>query len=99
MKYFVKKMLENLNITNGLVFSQSLLLELAKGGITREEAYKIVQTRAMKCFNEKISFKDYVLNDKEINKLLSKDILMSIFSFEKYTKNVDYIYKKVGING
>ncbi len=93
-----QKMLENLNITNGLVFSQSLLLELAKSGITREEAYKIVQTRAMKCFNEKISFKDYVLNDKEISKLLSKDVLFSIFSFEKYTKNVDYIYKKVGIS-
>lgn len=100
-------MMKNLNLTGGLVFSQRVLLELPKKGVSREDAYKIVQRNAMKVWeeiqkgkaplNEKNEslFLEYLLKDEELNKYLSKDEIKSLFDYDYYTRNVDKIYKRV----
>ena len=102
-----KNMMKNLNLTGGLVFSQRVLLELPKAGVSREEAYKIVQRNAMKVWekiqegesttNEKGEslYLQYLLNDKDLAKSLSEKQIRECFNFEYYTKNVDNIFKRV----
>lgn len=87
----------NLELTNGLVFSQTILLKLIDKGMKREEAYRIVQNSAMKCWNEKISFFRLLMEDNEIRKYLSEDELLAVFDYEKSRKNVDFIFKRVGL--
>ncbi|MCD4817885.1 MAG: adenylosuccinate lyase [Candidatus Cloacimonetes bacterium] len=88
---------KNLDLTNGLVFSQVLLLELTQQGISREESYRLVQKNAMICWETKKSFKELVLDDDRIMELLSLEEIEEIFSYTRYKKNVDFIYKRVGI--
>ncbi len=87
----------NLELTNGLVFSQTILLKLIDKGMKREEAYRIVQNSAMKCWNDKISFFRLLMEDNEIRKYLSEDELLAVFDYEKSRKNVDFIFKRVGL--
>jgi adenylosuccinate lyase len=102
-----KNMIKNLNLTGGLVFSQRVLLELAKYGLNREVAYKIVQQNAMRVW-EKISdgeattdeggeslYLQYLLKDKELGKYLNEKQIRECFDFSYYTKNVDSIFKRV----
>ncbi len=90
-------MMKNINLTNGLVFSQAILLELAKKGISREKAYSFVQRNAMECWKSKTPFVDLITNDPEISEFLTPDEIKSIFSYNKYTENVDFIYNRIGI--
>jgi len=94
---YPENMMRNINLTNGLIFSQVLLLELSKKGISREKSYSLVQANALECWKTKIDFKELVLADNDIGDLLSMEELESIFSFDRYTKNVDYIYQRIGI--
>jgi adenylosuccinate lyase len=88
---------KNLELTNGLVFSQTVLLKLIEKKMKREQAYKIVQTVAMKCWNEKISFLKLLNEDKEVKKYLTEKELGEIFSYDKSKKTVDFIFKRVGV--
>jgi len=88
---------KNLELTNGLVFSQTVLLKLIEKKVKREQAYKIVQTVAMKCWKEKVSFLNLLLGDKEVMKYLSEKELKEIFNYDRSKKNVDFIFKRVGI--
>lgn len=89
------KMLENLNLTRGLVFSQTILLMLVNKGITREEAYKLVQTCAMDVWNDKSkNLRDELLNNSDVSKLLSKEEIDEVFDSRKMLKNVDYIFAR-----
>jgi len=90
-------MMKNLELTNGLVFSQVLLLELAKKGISRENAYAMVQRNAMQCWDSKTPFKELILNDDEVSEYFTIEEIEDIFSYDRYTKNVDYIFDRVGI--
>jgi len=87
----------NLNLTNGLIFSQTVLLKLIEKKMKRETAYKIVQDVAMKCWREKISFYELLKNDSEVRKYLNEKELNEIFDYSKSRKNVDFIFKRVGI--
>lgn len=87
----------NLELTNGLVFSQTVLLKLIEKKMKREQAYKIVQTVAMKCWKEKISFLKLLKEDREVVKYLSEKELGEIFNYDKSKKNVDFIFRRVGI--
>jgi len=93
-----KNIANNLELTNGLLFSQTVLLKLIEKKMKREDAYKIVQTVAMKCWKEKISFLQLLKSDKEVMKYLSEKELGEIFNYDKSKKNVDFIYKRVGIS-
>lgn len=94
---YPKNIKRNLELTNGLVFSQVFLLKLAEKGITREQSYAIVQRNAMECWETKEYFKDILLRDKEVTDLLSNDEIDEVFSYDRYLKNVDHIYKRCGI--
>ena len=95
MIVYPKKMLENLNLTKGLIFSQELMLELTKTGLSREKSYKIVQTYAKKCFAENLNLFDVVQSDKYIMSKISPKKLNAIFSYSKHFKNVNFIFKRV----
>ncbi|MEN6461204.1 MAG: adenylosuccinate lyase [Syntrophomonas sp.] len=90
-------MADNIKKTQGLVFSQQLMLALVKKGILRESAYRIVQTNAMKSWNERLDFKELVLKDPEIMALISGDEIDRIFDYGVYTANVDFIFKRCGL--
>lgn len=88
---------KNLNLTHGLLHSQKVLLKLVEKGLTREEAYKIVQDNAMKCWKTGEEFKDLLLKDNRCKNIINPNDLKGLFSFEKSLKNIDFIYRKVGI--
>ena len=95
MVVYPKKMLENLNLTHGLVFSQEVMLELTKTGMSREKAYKLVQGHAKNSLANKIDLIELLKNDKIIiNKIPIKKI-EKIFNYDKHFKNVSYIFKRV----
>jgi adenylosuccinate lyase len=87
----------NLELTNGLVFSQVILLHLANKGISREQAYAMVQKNALVCWQTKQSFKELVLADRDITDVLSRTEIDEIFAYDRYLENVDYILKRCGI--
>ena len=95
MIVYPKKMLENLNITKGLIFSQELMLELTKTGLSREKSYKIVQSYAKKCFAENSDLFTVIQSDKYIMSRISPKRLKSIFSYSKHFKNVNLIFRRV----
>lgn len=87
----------NLGLTTGLVFSQTLLLKLIEKRMRREDAYRIVQGIAMKSWNERRNFMQLVRTDKEVAKFLSVKELDELFDYGKSRKNVDFIFRRVGI--
>ena len=95
MIVYPKKMLDNLNLTKGLIFSQEVMLELTKTGITREKSYKLVQGYAKKCFAENLDLFNVIQSDKLIMSKISIKKLKSIFSYSKHFKNVNLIFRRV----
>ncbi len=95
MIVYPKKMLENLNITKGLIFSQELMLELTKNGLSREKSYKLVQNYAKKCFAENLDLFKVIQSDRYIMNNISQKKLKSIFSYSKHFKNVNLIFRRV----
>ncbi len=95
LKVIPEEMKRNMELTNGLIFSQTILLELTKKNVTRETAYKIVQRCAMKCWNENMSFEKVLSEDKELLKIINFDELKKMFNFDKFTKNINFIFKRV----
>lgn len=88
-------MLKNLNLTRGLIFSQTILLKLTNKGMTREKAYKIVQTHAMDVWSDfSKNLKDEMLKSTEISSYLSADEIESTFKYDNMLKNVDYIFSR-----
>ena len=87
-------MLKNLNITNGIFFSQRVLLELTTVGFTREESYKVVQRNAMKSWNDKSSFYENIINDKNITDKLPVNKIKKLFNFSYHTKRINIIFNR-----
>jgi adenylosuccinate lyase len=94
---YPENMRDNLNLTHGLIFSQPVLLALTKKGMTREKAYDIVQTLAMKCWQEKFDLEQALLNDQEVNTFLDTSEIKACFDEREALQRVQYIYKKAGI--
>jgi len=92
---YPKAMLKNLNLTNGLIFSQEVMLELTKKGIKRENAYRLVQKIAKKSFHENKNLIDLLKKDKIIKNKINEKKLKSIFEYKKHLKNVNFIFKRV----
>ncbi len=104
---YPENMMKNLNLTGGLVFSQRVLLELPKRGVSREDAYKIVQRNAMEVWKEigqgkptinekgESLYLNHLLNDKELREKLSEEDIRECFDYGYYTKNIDAIIDRV----
>ncbi len=104
-----KNMMKNLNLTGGLIFSQRVLLELPLQGVSREDAYRIVQRNAMKVWEEiqqgkpttnekgESLYLNHLLADKELREKLSEKKIRECFNYDYYTKNVDKIFARVFI--
>jgi len=90
-------MMKNLNLTNGLIFSQEVLLLLVKKGLTREDAYKLVQKNAMKVWEEKKDFKELLKLDSEILNLVGEKEIDSLFDLDKILININKIFKRLDL--
>ena len=94
LNIYPKKMQNNLNLTNGIFFSQRVLLELTNVGFTREEAYRIVQKNALNAWKENASFYNKILSDKKINNKISVNKLKKLFNFSYHTKRINIIFSR-----
>ena len=90
-------MMKTIEKTGGLFYSQALLLKLVEKGYTREEAYAIVQEIAMNVWHNGGSLKELSLNDTRINTKLSPEEIEEIFKLDNFLHNIDYIFKKAGL--
>lgn len=90
-----KNMLKNTNKFGGIVYSQRVLLKLIEKGLTREDAYRLVQRNALNAFENDGDFRINLLNDKDIEKLLTPKEIDAIFDKSDFLKNVDIIYSRV----
>jgi adenylosuccinate lyase len=94
---FPDRMLENLVKTRGLFFSQRVLIELMQRGLTRTRAYDVVQRCAMQSWRENSEFKENLLKDKVANRYLDQKALDKIFDLDYYLRNVNKIFRRVGL--
>jgi len=94
LNIYPKKMIKNLNLTNGLFFSQRVLLELINSGFTREQAYLIVQKKALRSWNNNGSFYKELTTDSDIVKKISVNKLKRLFDFSYHTKKINIIFKR-----
>lgn len=95
---YPEAMRRNLEGSRGLVFSERVLLELVRKGLTREEAYAIVQRCALRTWeDERLTFFDALSQDPEVCRYLSQKALSELFDYGYYLKHVDTIMKRVGI--
>lgn len=90
-----KNMLKNTNKFGGIVYSQRVLLKLIEKGLTREDAYRLVQRNALNAFENDGDFRINLLNDKDVEKLLTPKEIDAIFDKSDFLKNVDIIYSRV----
>jgi adenylosuccinate lyase len=95
MFVYPERMLANLESTRGLIFSGQLLLDLVEHGVSREDAYRIVQTHAMRAWKEDLDFHQLVLADKEITEKVPHKQIEYAFDLQRQLKNVDKIFARV----
>jgi adenylosuccinate lyase len=92
---YPERMKENLDRMKGLVFSQQILLELAQAGLTREEAYRLVQFQAMKVWQENVDFQSLIQNDTRIAEVLGPEKIKEIFDLDYHLKYISDIFDRV----
>lgn len=90
-------MRENIERTGGLYSSQALLLRLVENGLTREEAYRVVQSLAMRVWNREGTLRDLSLKDAVISEKLTSDEIEEVFDLSRYMLHIDYVFEKAGI--
>jgi len=95
MVIYPKKMTKNLNITKGIIFSQELMLELTKSGISREKSYRIIQSHTKKCISQNLNLFEVVKKNKLITDRISLNKLKKIFNYSSHFKNVNLIFNRV----
>ena len=94
LNIYPKNMLKNLNLTNGLFFSQRVMIELTTVGFTREQAYSLVQKHAMESWNNGSTFYKNLVKDPKVNKKISVSKLKKLFDFSYHTKRINVIFKR-----
>ena len=97
LQIYPERMKENLELTKGLVFSQRVMLALIEKGLSREQAYKVVQRNAMKSWKERASFLGLLQSDSDVGQHLSKSELEGIFDYGYFLGHVDEIFERVGL--
>ena len=95
MFVYPERMLANLESTRGLVFSGQLLLNLVESGVSREDAYRLVQSHAMRAWKENLDFHELILNDPEIRGRVPRPKIEHAFDLKRQLKNIDKIFARV----
>ncbi|GAB4390899.1 MAG: adenylosuccinate lyase [Thermodesulfovibrionales bacterium] len=95
LRVYPDRMKRNMAESFGLFHSQHVMLMLVEAGLTREDAYAMVQRNAMESWRKKKSFKALLLGDREVRKYLSRDEINQAFALEPYLKNIGYIFERV----
>jgi len=90
-------MMENLNKTKGLIYSQRVLLALVDKGVLRERAYELVQRNAMEVWRTKQNFVDLLQNDADVVKLIPAEELHSLFDYNWFLRHVDAVFQRFGL--
>ncbi|HUJ96066.1 MAG TPA: adenylosuccinate lyase [Terriglobales bacterium] len=99
MLIYPARMKTNLESTGGLVFSGQLLLDLVEHGVSREDAYRMVQRNAMRAWNEGLNFRELVLRDKEITGRVPRQQIERAFDLNRQLRNIDKIFTRVFPSG
>lgn len=94
LKINEKNMMKNLDKTNGLIFSQKVLLVLMDKGLSREESYQLVQNDAMKAWEKEESFRKIIESDSQTMTYLNKEEVEKIFDYNSFISNIDYIFER-----
>jgi len=94
---FPDKMIENMNLTHGLIYSQRVLLKLVEKGLSREAAYDIVQPMTAKVWDEQKDFRTLLENDSRVTDKLTEQDLDDAFDYHWHLRNIDNIFKRVGL--
>ncbi|WP_353684155.1 adenylosuccinate lyase [Thermodesulfovibrio sp. 3907-1M] len=94
LRVYPERMLKNIELSFGLYNSQRVLLALVDKGLTREAAYRVVQSNAMKSWKDGRPFMELLLNDSDVRKYLTEDEIKSIFELNYYTRNIEHIYRR-----
>src|SRR3974377_1807667 len=89
------RMMKNLESTAGPAFSGQLLLDLVEAGMLREDAYRLVQSNAMRAWKEDLNFRELIMNDPEITSKVKRETLEYAFDLQRPLRNVDKIFKRV----
>jgi adenylosuccinate lyase len=92
---YPERMKENLNLLKGLIFSQQILLALADAGMSREDAYRMVQTEAMRVWQERVEFKTLILNNDAICRHLGREKIEEVFDVSYHLKYIGSIFERV----
>ena len=92
---YPEQMERNLNLTNGIFFSQAIMLKLVKKGLSRENSYRVVQRSALKAWDEGKDFKKIVSKDSAVKKYLSKKEIEQSCNLKNYLKHIDDIFVRV----
>jgi adenylosuccinate lyase len=95
---YPQNMLKNLELTHGLIFSQSVLLALTQKGMNREDAYRLVQGLAMETWHARCDFRELLKRDPEVTSVLSGGEIDALFDLERSIANIDHIFTRVGLN-
>src|SRR6202049_2554486 len=95
MLVYPERMQANLDSTHGLIFSGQLLLDLVEHGVSREDAYRMVQRHAMRAWKDDLNFRDLVLKDAEITRLVPRRKIEGAFDLKRQLRNVDKIFARV----
>lgn len=98
MNVYPARMKRNIQLTRGLVSSQQVLLALVGKGFTREQAYAIVQKNALNAWKNELNFRELIQADPQVIRSLSPTEIEKCFDLSYHLKNVDYIFKRAGIN-
>ena len=94
LRVYEDRMLENMELTRGLLFSQRAMLLLVEKGLAREDSYKIVQENSMKTWDDGLDFRKLISNDRRVTDIVSAEELAELFDYSHYTKYVDDIFDK-----
>jgi adenylosuccinate lyase len=94
---FEDRMRQNIDLTHGVVFAQRVLTRLIETGLSREDAYDLIQPIAMRAWQDNQSFQALLEQDETVGKRLNKEELAELFQLDYFLRNVDVIYQRVGL--
>ncbi len=97
LRVYPDNMRRNLELTQGLVFSQRVLLALIDKGLGRQEAYELVQRNSMRAWQDRTPFLDLLCEDEEVSRHLSRDEIASLFDYGFYVQHVDASFRRIGL--